>query len=277
MPRNLNAYFPCSCTDRPSPSSISLRALEPLQPAASCGAGIQGTDEKAAGTFANLFLAALAPKDLVILRPFLKPIDLQQRTVLSDPGELVEDILFVETGMISITTTMEDGAALELASLGARPSSVAWPHWAPIESNACAIVQTTGLDIASVPDYRAAMAKSDVFLKIVLLSNELSMAQMQQTAACNALHSAERRMCRWIIQVRDRVGDDVLRLTHDFVAQMLAVRRPTVTLIAQELQSAGLIRYRRGEITILDRAGLERACECVEALRLKTRRVVADF
>jgi len=117
-----------------------------------------------------------------------------------------------------------------------------------------------------------------VFLKIVLLSNELAMAQMQQTAACNALHSTERRMCRWIIQVRDRVGDDVLRLTHDFVAQMLAVRRPTVTLIAQELQNAGLIRYRRGEITILDHAGLERAaCECVEALRTKTRRVIADF
>jgi CRP-like cAMP-binding protein len=235
--------------------------------------------DTAATSYANLFLAALAPKDLEILRPSLRLVDLRQGSVLSDPGERVEDILFVETGMISITTTMEDGAALELASLGREAVVGSLAALGTHRANARAIVQIAGAGYRiSATDYRAAMEKSDVFLKIVLLSNELAMAQMQQTAACNALHSAERRMCRWIIQVRDRVGDDVLRLTHDFVAQMLAVRRPTVTLIAQELQNAGLIRYRRGEITILDHAGLERAaCECVEALRLKTRRIVADF
>ncbi len=130
----------------------------------------------------------------------------------------------------------------------------------------------------SATDYRAAMEKSSVFLKIVLLSTELSMAPMQQTAACDALHSAERRMCRWIVQVRDRVGDDVLRLTHDFVAQMLAVRRPTVTLIAQELQNAGLIRCRRGEITILDHARLgHAACELRRGAAPEARHVIADF
>jgi CRP-like cAMP-binding protein len=239
----------------------------------------EGSDEMALGPFANLFLAALLPKDLEILRPYLKTMDLRQGQVISDPGERVEDILFVESGMISITTTMEDGAAMELASLGREAVVGSLAALGVHRANARAIVQISGSGVRiSAADYRAVMPKSDVFLKIVLLSNELAMAQMQQTAACNALHSAERRMCRWIIQVRDRVGDDVLRLTHDFVAQMLAVRRPTVTLIAQELQNAGLIRYRRGEITILDHAGLERAaCECVEALRLKTRRVIADF
>jgi CRP-like cAMP-binding protein len=239
----------------------------------------QGTEDMAAGPFANLFLAALAPKDLEFLRPYLRPVDLRQGTVLSDPGERVEEILFVESGMISITTTMEDGAAIELASLGREAVVGCLAALGTHRANARAIVQIAGSGYrVNAADYRVAMSRSDVFLKIVLLSNELSMAQMQQTAACNALHSAERRMCRWIIQVRDRVDNDVLRLTHDFVAQMLAVRRPTVTLIAQELQNAGLIRYRRGEITILDQAGLERAaCECVEALRLKTRRVIADF
>jgi CRP-like cAMP-binding protein len=233
----------------------------------------------AAGPFANLFLAALPPREIDLLRPYLKPVELKQGLVISDPGERVEDILFVDSGMISITTTMEDGAAMELASLGREAVVGSLAALGTHRANARAIVQISGGGHRiSATDYRAVMEKSDVFLKIVLLSNELSMAQMQQTAACNALHSAERRMCRWIIQVRDRVGDDVLRLTHDFVAQMLAVRRPTVTLIAQELQNAGLIRYRRGEITILDHAGLERAaCECVEALRLKTRRVIADF
>jgi CRP-like cAMP-binding protein len=240
---------------------------------------MQGSDFMLADTSANLFLAALSAKDRDLLRPFLRPVELRQGTVLADPGEKVEEILFVESGMISITTTMEDGAAIELASLGKEAVVGCLAALGTHRANARAIVQIagSGLRISAV-DYRALMAKSPALLKIVLLSNELSMAQMQQTAACNALHSAERRMCRWIIQVRDRVGDDVLRLTHDFVAQMLAVRRPTVTLIAQELQNAGLIRYRRGEITILDYAGLERAaCECVEALRLKTSRVIGDF
>ena len=232
-----------------------------------------------AGKYANLFLAALSPRDLDFIQPYLKPVDLRQGVVLADPGARVDEILFVESGMISITTTMEDGAAIELASLGREAVVGSLAGLGVHRANARAIVQIAGngLRIAAA-DYRAVMTRSPVFLKIVLLSNELAMAQMQQTAACNALHSTERRMCRWIIQVRDRVGDDVLRLTHDFVAQMLAVRRPTVTLIAQELQNAGLIRYRRGEITILDHAGLERAaCECVEALRTKTRRVIADF
>lgn len=227
----------------------------------------------------NLFLAALSPKDLDLIEPHLKPVDLRQGVVLADPGARVEDILFVESGMISITTTMEDGAAIELASLGREAVVGSLAGLGVHRANARSIVQIAGSGLRiSAADYRAVIAKSPVFLKVVLLSNELAMAQMQQTAACNALHSAERRMCRWIIQVRDRVGDDVLKLTHDFVAQMLAVRRPTVTLIAQEMQNAGLIRYRRGEITVLDYAGLERAaCECVEALRLKTRRVIADF
>jgi CRP-like cAMP-binding protein len=251
------------------------------QPAASSDTAVTdpGAEEKATGPFANLFLAALAPADLKMLRPFLRSVDLRQGTVLSDPGQQVEEILFIETGMISITTTMEDGAALELASLGRETVIGCLAALGTHRANARTIVQIAGSAYrVSATDYRAVMARSDAFLKIVLFSTELSMAQMQQTAACNALHSAERRMCRWIIQVRDRVDNDVLRLTHDFVAQMLAVRRPTVTLIAQELQSAGLIRYRRGEITILDRAGLERAaCECVEALRRKTKRVIADF
>ncbi len=210
---------------------------------------IQESDLMLADSTANLFLAALSPRDMDLLRPHLRPVELRQGTVLADPGEKVEEILFVESGMISITTTMEDGAAIELASLGKEAVVGCLAALGTHRANARAVVQIAGTGL-----------------------------RISATAACNALHSAERRMCRWIIQVRDRVGDDVLRLTHDFVAQMLAVRRPTVTLIAQELQNAGLIRYRRGEITILDHAGLERAaCECVEALRLKTRRVVGDF
>ena len=229
-----------------------------------------------ADSTANLFLAALSPKDMELLRPHLRPVELRQGTVLADPGAKVEEILFIESGMISITTTMEDGAAIELASLGKEAVVGCLAALGTHRANARAIVQIAGSGLRiGATDYRALMPKSPAFLKIVLLSNELSMAQMQQTAACNALHSAERRMCRWIIQVRDRVGDDVLRLTHDFVAQMLAVRRPTVTLIAQELQNAGLIRYRRGVVDIIDRAGLEAlTCECYGVIRNNYERLL---
>ena len=127
-------------------------------------------------------------------------------------------------------------------------------------------------------DFRAAVEKSRMLRHMVLLSSELTLAQMQQTAACNALHSAERRLCRWILQVHDRIDNDVIELTQDFLAQMLAVRRPTVTLIAQKLQNAGLIRYRRGRIAITDREGLEKlACECVGEIRSKTRQILAEL
>jgi CRP-like cAMP-binding protein len=92
--------------------------------------------------------------------------------------------------------------------------------------------------------------------------------QVQQTAACNALHPVEARLSRWLLQARDRLESNNIKLTHEFLSQMLGVRRTTVTVVANMLQQAGLIRYHRGQIEIVDRAGLEaRACECYEAIR----------
>ena len=92
--------------------------------------------------------------------------------------------------------------------------------------------------------------------------------QVQQTAACNALHAVEARLSRWLLQARDRLDSNTIALTHEFLSQMLGVRRTTVTVVANVLQQAGLIRYHRGQIEIVDRPGLEaRACECYEAIR----------
>jgi CRP-like cAMP-binding protein len=93
--------------------------------------------------------------------------------------------------------------------------------------------------------------------------NELLLAQIQQTAACNALHATESRLARWLLQTRDRIDSDVLLLTQEFLSQMLGVRRTTVTLVARQLEQAGVIKNRRGRIVVLDRKGLEDvACEC---------------
>jgi CRP-like cAMP-binding protein len=230
-------------------------------------------------TYANLFLAALPPKELRLLQPDLRLVEFPRGTTLNDAGDRIDDVLFIESGMVSLLTTMSDGAAIENATLGRESILGVMGALGSHRTHMRAIVQipVTGYRIRSA-DFRVATDKSPHLRQLVLRSSELLMAQLQQTAACNALHSAERRLCRWILQVRDRIDSDTIHLTQDFLAQMLAVRRPTVTLIAQGLQNAGLIAYRRGRIEILDREGLERqACECVNAIRIKMRQILSDL
>jgi len=226
----------------------------------------------------NFFLSALPPAELARLRPYLTFHRLPQGLVLHEPGQRIEHVHFIDSGLISLVAMMQDGSAIETATLGREAILGSLSSLGHHRAGTRAIVQ---IDATAwrmpVTEFRTAAAQNAMLRKVALLSSELTLAQMQQTAACNALHTADRRLCRWIVQVRDRIDDDVIRLTHDFLAQMLAVRRPTVSLIAYGLQQAGLIRYQRGKISILDREGLEqRACECVGALREKTRLTIAE-
>lgn len=232
-----------------------------------------------AAVYKNLFLAALPQRDLALLKPALQFVELPQGEVLSEPGQRVSDVVFLEAGMVSLLTTMQDGMAIEVATLGRESILGVLTALGNHRSNARAIVQIDGSAwTMRASDFRAAVEKSRTLRHLVLLGSELAAAQIQQIAACNALHSAERRLCRWILQVHDRIDGDVIELTQDFLAQMLAVRRPTVTLIAQGLQQAGLIRYRRGRITITDHEGLEKlACECVGEIRNKTRQILGEL
>jgi CRP-like cAMP-binding protein len=229
--------------------------------------------------YKNLFLAALPERELAVLQPQLKPVEIGQGEVLSEPGEVVAQVLFLESGMISLLTTMQDGSAIESATLGREAVFGVLAALGTHRTNTRAVMQIAGRALRMrASDFRSAVDNSPRLRHLVLLSSELTLVQMQQTAACNALHSVEQRFARWILQVRDRTDSDEIELTHDFVAQMLAVRRPTVSLIAQELQTGGLIRYSRGRITIVDREGLERvACECVDVLRSKTRSVLSSL
>jgi len=187
--------------------------------------------------------------------------------------------MFIESGMASVVATMQDGSAIEIATLGRESIVGVLSAIGDHRSNMRTIVQIAGSGWKiSAGDFRVAADKSRTLRNLVLLSSELALLQIQQIAGCNALHSAEARLCRWILQVRDRIDGNVIELTQDFLAQMLAVRRPTVTLIAQKLQNAGLIRYRRGRIVITDHEGLEeRACECVREIRNKTRQILGEL
>jgi CRP-like cAMP-binding protein len=133
-------------------------------------------------------------------------------------------------------------------------------------------VQLPGLAVViPVSRFQAAVTQSERIRNLILRYKEALLGQVQQTAACNALHHLEERLARWLLQALDRTDDPELPLTQEFIAQMLAVRRSTVTVIANKLQEAGMISYHRGHIAVLDRPRLEEtACECYRTIRRRT-------
>jgi len=212
----------------------------------------------------NRLLAALRPAEIVLLQPHLKEIQLEQGVLLQEQGERIERVYFPHSGMISLLAVMDQGNAVETATIGREGAVGAMSGLGPRRAFTRAVVQMPGVGTQiATTKFQSIVEQSTAIRDIVVRYNEVLLAQVQQSAACNALHEAEARFCRWLLQSRDRSDSDIVPITQEFLAQMLGVRRTTVTLVAQSLQDAELLRYRRGRIEILDRAGLEqRACEC---------------
>src|SRR5499426_2699851 len=192
----------------------------------------------------NRFLAILPPHDFSLLAPHLRTTALERGVMLHDVGEEIEHVYFPHTGMVSLVAVMPSGATVETATM---PGTAAW---------------------ISASRFHAAATESRAIRDLVVRYNDLLLAQVQQSVACNALHTLEARLSRWLLQTHDCVDGDAIPLTQEFLGQMLGVRRTTVTIAARLLQSAGLIRYRRGLIHIVDRPALEEiACECYAVVR----------
>jgi CRP-like cAMP-binding protein len=217
----------------------------------------------------NLLLAALPEKDLSLLTPHLKDIPLVQGVVLQEQGERIEQVYFPHDGIISLLAVMQQGDAVETATIGYEGAVGSLSGLGPRRSHTRAVVQVAGFSARIAAErFRKAAEESNEIRDIIVRYGEMLLIQVQQTAACNALHAVEARLSRWLLQARDRLDGNTIKLTHEFLSQMLGVRRTTVTVIASMLQEAGLIRYHRGQIEIVDRPGLEaRACECYEAIR----------
>jgi CRP-like cAMP-binding protein len=217
----------------------------------------------------NLLLAALPAADLGLLTPHLKPVVFEQGVLLQEEGEVVDEVYFPQDGIISLLAVMQQGNAIELATIGFEGSVGSLAGLGPRRSHTRAVVQVPGAGLRiPAARFRKAAEESEAVRNIIVRYGEMLLIQVQQTAACNALHAVEARLSRWLLQARDRVQSNTILLTHEFLSQMLGVRRTTVTVVANALQQAGLIRYHRGHIEILDRAGLEaKACECYEAIR----------
>ena len=217
----------------------------------------------------NLLLAGLPAGDFALLAPHLKEVVLDQGAVLQEQGDPVEQVYFPHDGIISLLAVMRQGDAIETATIGYEGAVGSFAGLGQRRSHTRAVVQVAGAATRiAASHFRKAVQDSDAICKIVIRYGEMLLIQVQQTAACNALHAVEARLSRWLLQARDRLDSNTIALTHEFLSQMLGVRRTTVTVVANVLQQAGLIRYHRGQIEIVDRPGLEaRACECYDAIR----------
>jgi CRP-like cAMP-binding protein len=221
---------------------------------------------------------ALNAADFGLLEPHLRQVSLVQGQVFQEQEAPVEQVYFPLNGVISLISVMEDGQVVETATIGREGAVGVFGGLGPWNAITRAIVRLPGIAaVISVPHFQMAVSQSDRIRNLILRYKEALLAQVQQTAACNALHPLEARLARWLLQSLDRTDDHKLPLTQDFMAQMLAVRRTTVTLIAGKLQEAGLISYSRGQIVVPDRARLEEAaCECYRTIRRRTDAVFAD-
>jgi CRP-like cAMP-binding protein len=220
----------------------------------------------------NRLLATLDRTDFDLLAPHLCSAPLVQGRVLQEQEAPVEKVYFPVSGVISLISVMEGGEVIETAMVGREGAVGAFGGLGPWNAFTRAAVQLPGLaTVIPVASFQAAVAQSDRIRNLVLRYKETLLAQVQQTAACNALHHLEERLARWLLQALDRTDGSNLPLTQELISQMLAVRRSTVTVIAGKLQQAGLIRYHRGRIEIVDRLKLEEAaCECYHTIRRRT-------
>ncbi|MDQ7249404.1 Crp/Fnr family transcriptional regulator [Dongia sedimenti] len=217
----------------------------------------------------NSMLSAMSASDLSVLRPHIKTVAFRHRHVLYEPGDTVDRAYFPHTGMISVVPVMADGCGVETATIGNEGIFGAMTGFAPYTTTARVLVQTplTVSQIAAGP-FREIAGRSTAMRTLIAHYHEALLAQVQITAACNALHPIHERLARWLLQTSDRLDGLVLPLTQELLSGMLGVRRSSVSKAAGKLQQAGLIQYNRGSIRIVHRHALESAtCECYEAIK----------
>ena len=217
----------------------------------------------------NYVLAALPPNVYQQLIPHLKLVSLEQGWRLYEPGDLIQEIYFPIDCLLSITLTMSDGATIETGMIGKREMLGLSAFMGSKTMQSACMVQVSGSAIRAnaevlQQEFNRNQELRDVFLRYT----QAFLAQVSQTAACNRLHLLEHRLARWLLEVQDRVDLNKLRLTHEFIADMLGVRRAGVTQAAQKLQDNGIIRYKRCQLQILAQHELEAsACECFRTIK----------
>ena len=227
----------------------------------------------------NLLLASLPPENLAALVPHLRVVPLPQETVLFEAGDTIKAVYFPHTGIVSIVVDLASGETIETAMIG-RDSLVGGS--AALDDEIAlnrAVVQVAGVaSVVDVGTFRGLAQQSHTFHATMARHRQFILAQAQQSAACNAAHTLEARLSRWLLRCRGLLGSDDIPLTQEFLAEMLGARRTSVTLVASALKQAGFIRYRRGHISVIDVEGLrDSACECYKTNKAQGKRLIGTL
>ena len=220
------------------------------------------------GPLDNKLLSSLPRNQFDLLAPHLINQSLEQGLVLIEAGDEVDYVYFPQSGMLSLLAVLKDGKGIETATVGCEGVVGAMAGLGLYRSLVRVVVQLPiGTTRISATQFRKAASGSDAIRDLCMHYNEVLLSQARVTAACNAVHIIEQRFCRWLLQSADRAGSSTVSLTQDFLAEMLGVRRTSVTEVASKIQNAGAIKYSRGVIKILDRPALEKmSCECYQTL-----------
>lgn len=220
----------------------------------------------------NHLLAALSDDEAKSLEPWLEPASLSRGDILARPGQSIDYGYFPTSGMVSVVALMSEGLGAEVATVG-NEGMIGLPIFLGADSSPfhlMAQLSGSGLRI-SAARLEAALEQETRLAALLRTYSQAFFVQTAQNAACNGLHSVSRRGARWLLATHDRAGSDSFYLTQEFLAFMLGVARQSIGIAVHELQDRGLIEYHRGNMTILDRPGLEAAsCECY-------RTVLAEF
>ncbi len=212
----------------------------------------------------NRLLDAFENESRARIDPYLERVEFKLGDVICEAGGVLHHAYFPDGAVISLLTVLEDGTAIETANIGREGAFGLFAAMYSRTSFNRSLVQLEGailrvrIDVLHLEFERSAQIRN-----LFVGYSETLLAQIQQTVACNALHTTQQRICRWLLMMHDRADGQYLGYTHEFLAEMLGVNRKSVTLAAQALQKEGLIDYHRGTMQVLDRPGLEKAsCEC---------------
>jgi CRP-like cAMP-binding protein len=224
----------------------------------------------------NQLLKALPAAEFKALHPRLEQVELVRDTVLVEAGDLLTHVYLPHSGVISLLVRLSEGQTVEVATVG-RDSvfgAAAALDGAISLTDAVVLVPGTA-SMLGIAELRTAAERSPAFRTLLARHEQAVFAHAQQSAACNAAHSVEARLSRWLLRARDLCDGQSLALTQELLAQIIGVQRNAISIVAHALQSAGIIRYSRGHIEITDLEGLRAtSCECYQAVKAQRERLL---
>ena len=217
----------------------------------------------------NNLLASLPKEEYKRLLPQLETVPLSLKQPLYRLNEPIEYVYFPNSGVVSVVSLLKDGRIVEVATVG-NEGMIGTPILLGVDRIlAETFVQIPGDGLRMKVDvFRREVPLGSPLHSLLLRYTQALMNHLMQSVVCNQMHSVEQRCCRWLLLTQDRVESDEFPMTQEFLSQMLGVRRASVSVVAATLQRAGLIRYHRGKIKVLDRQGLEAgSCECYQVVK----------